>query len=43
MIFIVENNGYSMGTAIERGTTMAHDLDEGEPATSTTSRFKAWM
>lgn len=26
VIFIVENNGYSMGTAIERGTTMAHDL-----------------
>ncbi len=25
-IFIVENNGYSMGTSIERGTTMAHDL-----------------
>jgi pyruvate dehydrogenase E1 component alpha subunit len=25
-IIIVENNGYSMGTAIERGTTMAHDL-----------------
>ena len=26
VIFVVENNGYSMGTAIERGTTMAHDL-----------------
>jgi pyruvate dehydrogenase E1 component alpha subunit len=26
VIIIVENNGYSMGTAIERGTTMAHDL-----------------
>lgn len=26
VIFIVENNGYSMGTSIERGTTMAHDL-----------------
>ncbi len=26
VIFIVENNGYSMGTAIARGTTMAHDL-----------------
>ena len=26
VIYIVENNGYSMGTAIERGTTMAHDL-----------------
>lgn len=25
-VFIVENNGYSMGTSIERGTTMAHDL-----------------
>ncbi len=25
-IFIVENNGYSMGTSIERGTSMAHDL-----------------
>ncbi|MEM9083771.1 MAG: thiamine pyrophosphate-dependent enzyme [Planctomycetota bacterium] len=26
VIFIVENNRYSMGTAIQRGTTMAHDL-----------------
>ncbi len=26
VIYIVENNGYSMGTAIHRGTTMAHDL-----------------
>ncbi|PKN43855.1 MAG: hypothetical protein CVU59_13155, partial [Deltaproteobacteria bacterium HGW-Deltaproteobacteria-17] len=26
VIYIVENNGYSMGTAIERGTTMADDL-----------------
>jgi len=25
-IWIVENNGYSMGTSIARGTTMAHDL-----------------
>ena len=28
VIYIVENNRYSMGTAIERGTTMAHDLKE---------------
>ncbi len=26
VIYVVENNGYSMGTAIDRGTTMAHDL-----------------
>ncbi|MFN7395957.1 MAG: pyruvate dehydrogenase (acetyl-transferring) E1 component subunit alpha, partial [bacterium] len=26
VIYVVENNRYSMGTAIERGTTMAHDL-----------------
>jgi pyruvate dehydrogenase E1 component alpha subunit len=26
VIYVVENNGYSMGTAIERGTTMAEDL-----------------
>ncbi len=26
VIYIVENNGYSMGTSIERGTTMANDL-----------------
>jgi len=26
VMFIVENNGYSMGTPIARGTTMAHDL-----------------
>ena len=26
VIFVVENNMYSMGTAIERGTSMAHDL-----------------
>ena len=23
---MVENNGYSMGTAISRGTTMGHDI-----------------
>lgn len=26
VIFVVENNGYSMGTSIHRGTTMGHDL-----------------
>ena len=26
VIFVVENNGYSMGTSIHRGTTMAHEL-----------------
>lgn len=26
IIFVVENNGYSMGTHISRGTAMAHDL-----------------
>jgi pyruvate dehydrogenase E1 component alpha subunit len=26
VIFCVENNGYSMGTAISRGTAMGHDL-----------------
>ena len=28
VIYVVENNRYSMGTAIERGTTMAHDLKQ---------------
>lgn len=26
VLFCVENNGYSMGTAISRGTTMGHDI-----------------
>jgi pyruvate dehydrogenase E1 component alpha subunit len=26
VIYIVENNGYSMGTSISRGTTMGHDI-----------------
>jgi len=26
VVYIVENNGYSMGTSIHRGTTMGHDL-----------------
>ncbi len=26
VVFVVENNGYSMGTSIHRGTTMGHDL-----------------
>ena len=28
VIFIVENNGYSMGTSITRGTTMGHAISE---------------
>jgi len=28
VIYVVENNGYSMGTSIGRGTTMAHDLSK---------------
>lgn len=28
VIFVVENNGYSMGTSIHRGTTMAHAICE---------------
>jgi pyruvate dehydrogenase E1 component alpha subunit len=27
VIYVVENNGYSMGTSIARGTTMAHNLN----------------
>lgn len=26
VIFVIENNGYSMGTSIHRGTTMAHQI-----------------
>jgi pyruvate dehydrogenase E1 component alpha subunit len=38
VIFIVENNGYSMGTSIARGTTMAHDLTEKGEAYGMLSR-----
>ena len=26
VVYVIENNGYSMGTAIHRGTTMSHEL-----------------
>ena len=43
VIFIVENNGYSMGTAIARGTTMAHSLVTRPPATASTATWStAW-
>jgi pyruvate dehydrogenase E1 component alpha subunit len=38
VIYIVENNGYSMGTSIERGTTMAHDLRKKADAYGIESR-----
>jgi pyruvate dehydrogenase E1 component alpha subunit len=38
VIYIVENNGYSMGTSIERGTTMAHDLKRKADAYGIESR-----
>ncbi len=38
VIFIVENNGYSMGTSIARGTTMAHALTEKGDAYGMLSR-----
>ncbi len=31
VIIICENNGYSMGTAISRGTTMGHDISSKAP------------
>ncbi len=38
VIFVVENNGYSMGTSIARGTTMAHDLTQKGEAYGMLSR-----
>ena len=38
VIFIVENNGYSMGTAIHRGTTMAHSICEKAKGYGITAR-----
>jgi len=31
IVFCVENNGYSMGTAISRGTTMGHEITSKAP------------
>ena len=39
VIYIVENNGYSMGTSIERGTTMAQDLRKKADAYGMESRI----
>src|SRR3954469_5621503 len=39
VIYIVENNGYSMGTSIERGTTMAQDLRKKADASGMESRI----